>query len=224
MEFVIAAALGLALGARHAFEPDHLAAVSTLMAERPRPRQAALQGALWGLGHTAALVAVGVALILARAELAPAVERGLELAVAIMLIGLGVRGVRAALRDGGDGPLHVHAHGGRAHAHHGPTGHVHVGGHALALRPLLVGVLHGLAGSGALAALAMGEVASSPAAIGYVVAFGLGSIAGMTAVAALAAVSLARLTVSPRALRRLRVGSGAAAIVVGLAWGALALA
>lgn len=224
MELVIATGLGLAVGARHAFEPDHLAAVSTLVAEQPRPRQAALLGALWGLGHTAALIAVGLVLVLARAELAPAVERGFELVVAAMLIVLGVRAVRAALRDGTTGAPHVHHHGGRAHVHGGPPAHIHVGARALALRPLVVGVIHGLAGSGALAALAMAEVASSPAAVGYVASFGLGSVVGMAAVSGLAAMSLARLSVSARTLRRVRVGSGAFAIAIGVAWGALALA
>ena len=83
---VAATGLGVVLGARHAFEPDHLAAVSTLVAERPRPRHAAALGALWGLGHTAALAVVGLGLVAAKAELAPTAERGFELVVAAMLI------------------------------------------------------------------------------------------------------------------------------------------
>ncbi|MCA9679224.1 MAG: hypothetical protein KC464_29610, partial [Myxococcales bacterium] len=70
--------LGVALGARHALEPDHLAAVSTLVAERPRPRQAALLGAMWGLGHTLSLVVVGAALMLARGELPDGTVRAAE--------------------------------------------------------------------------------------------------------------------------------------------------
>lgn len=215
--------LGIVLGARHAFEPDHLAAVSTLVADRPRPRQAALLGALWGLGHTIALLAVGVVLLVARAELSPTVEHGFEVAVAAMLIGLGARSLVLALRDGRRGALQVHAHGDASHVHAGPRGHVHVLDRTLALRPLIIGTIHGLAGSGAMAALAMAQMPTRAAAVAYVLLFGLGSSLGMAAVSSLAAVSLARVTARGPALRRLRIGAGALAVVVGIGWGALAL-
>lgn len=216
--------VGIALGARHAFEPDHLAAVSTLVSERPRPRQAALLGALWGLGHTLALVAVGAVLLVFRAELSARVEGAFELAVALMLIGLGARSVVLAVRDGGRGAAQAHSHRGAPHVHPGPAAHVHVFDRPLALRPLLVGVVHGLAGSGGLAALALSEMSTRAAAIAYVVLFGLGSVVGMAAVSALAALSLARVTARAPALRTLRIGAGATAVVVGLAWAALAIA
>ncbi len=221
---VASGALGIALGARHAFEPDHLAAVSTLVSERPRPRHAAVLGALWGLGHTAALLAVGVVLLIARAELSPRVEAGFEIVVAAMLIALGVRSVVLALRDGRRGETHAHAHGDHAHVHAGPRGHVHVFDRTLALRPLLVGLIHGLAGSGGMAALAMAEMPTRATAIVYVLLFGLGSVVGMAAVSALAALSLSRVAPHAPALRRLRIGSGALAVVVGIVWGALAVA
>ena len=217
-------ALGIALGARHAFEPDHLAAVSTLVSERPRPRQAALLGALWGLGHTAALLAVGVGLLIARAELSPRVEGIFELAVAAMLIGLGVRSLVSAMRDGRRGEPHPHAHGDHAHVHPGPRGHVHVFDRTVALRPLLVGLIHGLAGSGGMAALAMAEMPTRATAVLYVLLFGLGSVVGMAAVSAIAARSLARVAARAPALRHLRIGAGALAVVVGVVWGALAIA
>jgi hypothetical protein len=219
----VAAGLGLVLGARHAFEPDHLAAVSTLVAERPRPRQAAALGALWGLGHTAALAVVGIALVIAKAELAPAAERGFELVVAAMLIALGARSIVLALRQGRDGDAHAHAHGDHTHVHAGAVPHVHLGARALALRPLVVGVIHGLAGSGALAALAMAEMHSTATSLAYIALFGLGATAGMAAVSAAAALSLGRLAPGAATWRRVQLGSGALAVVIGVAWGALAI-
>ncbi len=219
----VAAGLGLVLGARHAFEPDHLAAVSTLVAERPRPRQAAALGALWGLGHTAALAVVGIALVIAKAELAPAAERGFELVVAAMLIALGARSIVLALRQGRDGDAHAHAHGEHTHVHAGAVPHVHLGARALALRPLVVDVIHGLAGSGALAALAMAEMHSTATSLAYIALFGLGATAGMAAVSAAAALSLGRLSPGAATWRRVQLGSGALAVVIGVAWGALAI-
>jgi hypothetical protein len=183
---VTSCALGAALGARHALEPDHLAAVSTLIAERPRPRQAAALGALWGIGHAATLLVVGAVLLLARGELPAGVVAAGEALVAVMLIVLGARSVRLALR-GGDGPATAHAHGGRLHVHGGAPRHLHLGEQTLAVRPLLIGLVHGLAGSGGLTALALAEMPTTAGAIGYIVTFGLGSIAGMAAISGLAA-------------------------------------
>ncbi|MEZ4400071.1 MAG: hypothetical protein R3B06_08635 [Kofleriaceae bacterium] len=217
-------ALGAVLGARHAFEPDHLAAVSTLVSDRPRPRHAAALGALWGLGHTAALLAVGLTLVATRTTLAPAAERGFELAVAAMLVVLGVRSVIQAVRDGRRGQVHAHTHGDRTHVHPGPRSHVHVWTRTIAVRPLVVGLIHGLAGSGGMAALAMAEMSTTSAAALYVLLFGVGSTVGMAAASAGAAASMTHLTVGAPAARRVRIGAGVLAVAVGLAWGALAIA
>src|SRR5947209_11748039 len=140
--------LGLLLGMRHALEPDHLAALATLLADDRGARRGALLGAFWGLGHTLALFAVGALLAVLGAALPARVADAFELCVAAMLIALGARALRRALRDGGQGALHQHLHGHRAHAHAAPADHVHVGGLTLSLRPLLVGLVHGLAGRG----------------------------------------------------------------------------
>jgi hypothetical protein len=220
---VTGCALGAALGARHALEPDHLAAVSTLIAERPRPRQAALLGALWGLGHALTLLVVGAALLLARGELPASVVAIGEGVVAAMLIVLGARSLRLALR-GGDGPATPHAHGGVPHVHGGAARHLHLGARTVAVRPLLIGLVHGLAGSGGLTALALAEMPTTAGAIGYIVTFGLGSIAGMAAVSGLAGASLARIAGGARA-RTVTVGAaGALSVIVGVAWGTIAIA
>src|SRR6188768_3430621 len=141
------------MGARHALDPDHLAAVSVLAADAPGARRGALLGAMWGLGHAIALLATGLVVAALAADLPPALCDAFELVVAVMLVILGGRAVQRAFRDGDRGPSMLHAHRGVAHVHPGLGTHVHMAKRALALRPLIVGVVHGLAGSGALTAL-----------------------------------------------------------------------
>jgi hypothetical protein len=216
--------LGLAIGARHALEPDHLAAVSTLVAERPGWRRGALMGAAWGLGHAAALAVVGAALILADAAMPAAVVRGLELGVALLLVVHGARALIQAARAGGTGAVVRHRHRAGEHEHAAVVPHVHVGGRALAWRPLVIGVVHGLAGSGALAAAAIAELSSGAARLGFIATFALGSIAGMAALSAAAGAGLRPLARHPSMTRALISASGAASAVIGVWWGALAVA
>ena len=116
--------LGSLLGMRHALEPDHLAAVSTLVSGERSSYKAAFLGACWGLGHTLALVAVGVVAVMLRAELPVRVSNLFEFGVAIMLVGLGVRAIYLAARQGPAGPTRAHHHGRTVHVHSGATGHI----------------------------------------------------------------------------------------------------
>lgn len=164
-----AIALGLAQGARHSFEPDHLAAVSVLVGESPRLRRAAWLGAVWGLGHTITLVAIGSALLMVDGALPPRADAAFELAVGAMLIGLGGRAL-------------IRAH--RTEAPHAVRG---------AWQALLVGGVHGLAGSSALIALMFAALPTAMERILYISLFGLGSIAGMAAVSVITGAWLERL-------------------------------
>jgi len=211
--------VGVAMGARHALDPDHLAAVSVLAADAPGPRRGALLGALWGVGHAAALLGSGLVLAALAAELPPALGDVFELAVAVMLIVLGGRAVHRAVRDAGAGPARFHAHGDVSHRHAGPPAHVHVARRTLALRPLAVGVVHGLAGSGALTALVLARLPSTQLRFTYLALFSAGSIAGMCALSGLAGWPLARVARHPRAARLLLGGVGAASAILGLVWG-----
>ncbi len=200
--------LALALGVRHSMEPDHLAAVSTIVAER-RGRRAAAQGAAWGLGHTLALLAIGGVLLLARRGLPERIDDALECVVALTLLYLGARAIGRAV-DRGGGPVHAHAHGGTSHQHAGPSDHVHLAGWTLARRPLVVGLLHGLAGSGALTALAMPSLGSG---MWFLFCFGLGAMAGMALLCGLAGLALGRLRGSARWLLG---GAGMLSLILGL--------
>lgn len=211
-------AFGLLTGMRHAFEPDHVAAMSTLVAEGHGSRRTAMLGAWWGLGHTAALLVVSVWLGVLRAGLPPSVERALEFGVAVMLIGLGVRAVRRGMVEMRGGADAWHAHGRGAHHHPALGRHVHVGRWALTPRAFLIGIVHGLAGSGALAALALSEVSALPARLLFVALFGLGSVLAMAALSGLAGWQLARLATRPGLPAWLHVAAGVLSLVVGGLW------
>ncbi|MHB8420454.1 MAG: HoxN/HupN/NixA family nickel/cobalt transporter [Myxococcales bacterium] len=212
-------AFGFALGLRHAFEPDHLAAVSTLVAGgRRRASAAAFLGALWGLGHTLAILALGGTLLVLRVRLPDRTQALLELAVAGMLVLLGGRGLWRAFRltRATGGP---HAHGGLVHSHGGDPAHFHLGPFALGVRPLLVGLVHGLAGTGALTSLVMAELPTAASALVYLATFGLGSLLGMACVTYGAAAPLIRLS-SVRGRAAVMSATGLGSLAFGLYWGA----
>src|SRR5476649_2778710 len=179
LEILTSSGLGSLLGMRHALEPDHLAAVSTLVTGERNSYKAAFLGICWGLGHTFALIVVGTVLVVLRAEMPARVADGFEFCVALMLIGLGLRAIYLAAHQGSEGPARVHHHGHTVHVHEGVPAHVHIGTWTLARRPLLVGAVHGLAGSGALTALVLTTLPSTAARVTYMALFGLGSTVGM---------------------------------------------
>jgi hypothetical protein len=201
--------LALALGVRHASEPDHLVAVSTLVAGEPNARRAARLGAIWGVGHSLALLVVGGALLILHGELSVRMAALFELGVAGMLLVLGVRSIARAVRMRRNAGVHV------AVAVHD---HVHVdvnGG----VRPLLVGLVHGLAGSGALTALALASMPSLGSGFVYMLCFGLGSVVGMAALSGLIGVPLSRACARLQLRAAALATTGLLSVVVGLAWG-----
>ncbi len=211
--------LGSLLGMRHALEPDHLAAMSTLVTGERNRYKAALLGACWGLGHTLTLVAVGAVLVLLRAEMPARLSDAFELCVALMLVALGVRAIYLAARQGPAGPVHAHQHGRVAHVHPGATAHVHIGAWTLARRPLLVGAVHGLAGSGALTALVLATLPSTSARLTYMAVFGLGSTLGMAALSGLLGWPLARLGSHRTLARAVSLAVGCVSTTLGVVWG-----
>jgi hypothetical protein len=227
--------LGLLVGLRHSFEPDHLTAVSTLVGQARGGRGGALLGAVWGLGHTLALVAVGAILMAIGASLPERIGAMFELGVAAMLLVLGARAIVIAVRDGASRhhvhlagerrcvPAHAHAHPqaqaqARAHPHVQAHPHVHVGMRTLAWRPLVVGLVHGLAGSGALTAIAFAELPGTAARLLYMALFGLGSIAGMALASGAAGVALRIVALSGGARRGVGLATGVLSIAVGILW------
>jgi hypothetical protein len=204
--------LGFANGMRHALEPDHLAAVSTLVAGKRSAIASVRYAAAWGAGHAAMLVVVGGALALLRTRLPDLASDGLELVVALVLIGLGVRGLGQAIHARGHAREHAREQG---HAHRRDGGR-----DSLTRLPFLVGLVHGLAGSGALAALVISQLASPAFAIGFITVYAVGAAAGMATLAGLLGWPLARLARAPRLVPVLVGVSAAASLLVGVAWAA----
>lgn len=179
------------LGMRHALDPDHLVAVSTLATEERRSWPAARLGLIWGLGHLLPVSLLGLLLLLLQLTLSERVGGMLELGVGILLVVLGVRTLIRFQKERVH--FHLHAHGGDAHAHfHGhsgaeeaahknhPTSHHHGGRRGLLT--FATGVIHGLAGSGAAAVLAAAAAPSLPIGVAYLLVFGVGTAIGMLAV------------------------------------------
>jgi hypothetical protein len=225
LELVASSGLGSLLGMRHALEPDHLAAVSTLVTDGrdvhgpSRRAKAAFLGMCWGLGHTFTLFASGAVLVVLRVEMPSAAADFFELCVALMLVALGVRAIFQAARQGPSGPVRMHHHRGLVHRHPGTPEHIHLGTWTLARRPLLVGAIHGLAGSGALTALVLTTLPSTAARLSYMTVFGLGSTLGMAAMSGLLGWPLARVGSNRTLARGVSFAVGCVSTALGLFWG-----
>ncbi len=189
--------LGLLLGLQHALEADHLAAVASLSTRAGNLRDAARHGAAWGIGHTLTLLAFGGVLLLIDRAVSPWLTDALEFAVGAMLIGLGIDVLRRAWRQRVH--FHVHSHGERRHFHahshaaggdHAADPHSHSHARALPRRALLVGMMHGLAGTAALLVFALGSVESVAQGLAYIAVFGVGSILGMSLLAVVVSLPL----------------------------------
>jgi ABC-type nickel/cobalt efflux system permease component RcnA len=210
--------LGLLLGARHAIEADHVAAVAALAARSRSPRQGTLLAAVWGLGHAATLLVLGGALIAAGLSLPEAVGRAFEALVGVLLVYLGLDVLWRVRREGvhlhahthGDGHTHVHVH---AHADHEAHHHDHP------RRPLrrafLVGGAHGLSGSGAAVLLALPGAATPAAAVGGLALFALGSVLGMTLFSAAITLPLRAARFSGALARGVERALGLASVGIG---------
>jgi hypothetical protein len=228
--------VGFLLGMLHATDADHVIAVSTIVSRQGNVKSAASIGALWGVGHTLTVFLVGGAIILFSLVIPPRVGLGMEFAVAVMLILLGVftlsgvtRWVRDNMFPAPDGSFPGHSHAAMqpaAHLHphvHGDYVHVHAHGHApdnhghresatpqawldrrlsglpgyRAVRPLAIGIVHGMAGSAAIALLVLAQIRDPLFGLLYLLLFGVGTIAGMmlitTVIALPFAYSLQRL-------------------------------
>lgn len=239
-------ALGFFLGMRHATDPDHVIAVTTIVARHRTARGAALIGAVWGVGHTLTILVVGGGIILFSWVIPGRLGLSMELAVGVMLIVLGIANLRDVLRlvrrsaatapEAASGHLHSHphSHGDYVHSHahgHEPESHPHqpeqtpvgwldrhFGGLGLyqLVRPLVVGVVHGLAGSAAVALLVLATISNPKWAVLYLLIFGIGTIVGMMLITVAIALPFA---LSPRQSRfagRLRLASGLVSVAFGL--------
>jgi len=204
--------LGFLLGLRHALDADHVVAVTAIISRSGSIRQASWAGILWGSGHTVTLFIVAAVVLIFKFTIPEPVVLTLEIAVGVMLILLGCN----VLRQVWQGKIHWHSHkhdGMNAHSHlhsHAKTrehrhGHVSFG----------MGLVHGLAGSGALVLLALSSASTVYTGMLFVLIFGLGSILGMLVTTTLLALPLHKAVNSARVHRTIVITSGCASIVVG---------
>lgn len=201
MNFGALLLLGLLFGMQHATEADHLAAVATLAARERHIGSAVRQGVFWGLGHSLTLLTFGGAMMVAGIVLSDRWIHGLEGAVGVMLVLLGLDLLRRMWRDQVHFHVHTHQTGFAAefhvhvHSHEGERSLDRLAPHRheyrpVPLRALLVGIVHGMAGSAALVLLTLQQIKSPWIGLGYVVLFGLGSLLGMAVLSAIVSVPM----------------------------------
>jgi len=213
--------LGFLIGMIHAFEADHMAAISTLATENKK--QLVLRGAVWGLGHTITLLVISMAVVLFSFVLSEQGAAALEFAVGVMLVYLGIdvvvrfrrQRMHFHLHSHGDQPPHLHLH---SHKHdtaeHSQSAHQH--SHGFPFRALVIGLIHGAAGSAGIIVLAAASAQNAWVALGYVALVGVGSIFGM---AGLSAVVSLPIGYAPRNAKWLHAGAKMAVATVAITLG-----
>jgi hypothetical protein len=241
-------ALGFFLGMRHATDPDHVIAVSTIVSREREIGKSAWIGVFWGIGHTLTIFAVGAAIILFDVAISPRIGLSMELAVGLMLILLGIVNVVSFFRDmpsasdraGTSAPpqqevvhSHAHSHGDFIHIHshsHVLEVHVHAGRNPVAwldrvflrfklyrpLRPLMIGIVHGMAGSAAVALLVLATIGDPRWAVAYLLVFGIGTIAGMMVITMSIASTFHLARGKQAFLQRLAMASGVLSLGFGI--------
>lgn len=238
-------ALGFFLGMRHATDPDHVIAVTTIVSRQRSVARSAWIGVFWGIGHTLTILLVGAAIILFNLVIPPRIGLSMEMSVGLMLTILGLMNVASFFRSV---PIlapqtpegrqvvhsHPHSHGDYIHTHahgHSPEEHAHRPNQTpLAyldrafgrlglyqyIRPLVVGIVHGLAGSAAVALLVLTTIRNSHWAVAYLLVFGVGTIAGMMLITMSLASTFRFIAKSQRFARRLALASGLLSLAFGL--------
>jgi hypothetical protein len=183
--------LGALLGVRHALDPDHMVAIGTITAGVPSRRRSVIVGAMWGLGHALTLMFVGGSIVLFRVAVSARVGLAMEYSVALMLIALGLLNLASARHAEPADPSRA--------------------------RPFIVGMMHGMAGSAAIALIVLAAIRETATGMIYLALFGLGTIAGMIGVTALVAFPVTMTVAAVGVSRRwLLVASGLVSVVFGL--------
>ncbi len=215
--------LGFVLGLKHALDADHLVAVSTIVSERKGFWSSSIVGALWGLGHTASLLIVGLIVIAFHFQIPDKIAMGMEFSVALMLIILGAN-VLWKIKKGTTFHVHTHEHNHHLHVHPHLHEHAHEQSHhhtaKVGKKPFFVGMVHGMAGSAALMLVVLATISSRALALLYIAIFGIGSVGGMFLMSALIGLPFSITSKHDRLNSIIRTSAGIISVCFGLfyAW------
>jgi High-affinity nickel-transport protein len=214
--------LGVVTGLRHSIEADHVAAVLSVVASNHKNiKRASMLGAIWGLGHTASLFVAGLVVLLFAVNISETVSSRLEFGVGIMLLFLGFTTLTGwsigkffkGLRHQKSSHKHIHHHyqGNVVHSH----GHAHDSEHRHGHKSLIVGMVHGMAGSGALLLIVLSTINSIPLGLAYIAIFGAGSIGGMAGISTLMGIPFVKLANSAKISLLLRYAAAITTLAIG---------
>ena len=213
--------LGLVTGLRHSMEADHIAAVLSVVASNHKNiKRASMLGAIWGLGHTMSLFVAGLVVLLFAVNISETISSRLEFGVGIMLLFLGFTTLTGwsigkffkGLLYQKSSHKHIHYHESNiVHSH----GHIHDNEHKHGHKSLIIGMVHGMAGSGALLLIVLSTINSIPLGLAYIAIFGAGSIGGMVAVSTLMGIPFVKLSNSARISFALRYAAAITTLAIG---------
>jgi ABC-type nickel/cobalt efflux system permease component RcnA len=213
--------LGLVTGLRHSIEADHVAAVISVIASSHKNiKRASILGALWGLGHTISLFIAGLLVLLLAVNISETVSSRLEFGVGIMLLFLGITTITGwsigkffkGLRNQKSSHKHIHNHQSNVvHSHV----HVHDTEHRHGHKSLIIGMVHGMAGSGALLLIVLSTIHSIPLGLAYIAIFGAGSIGGMAGISTLIGIPFVKLANSAKVILLLRYAAATTTLAIG---------
>lgn len=213
--------LGVLTGLRHSMEADHIAAVLSIVASSHKNiKRASMLGAIWGLGHTMSLFVAGLVVLLLAVNISETISSRLEFGVGIMLLFLGFTTLTGwsigkffkGLRHQKSSHKHIHYHQGNiVHSH----GHIHDNEHKHGHKSLIIGMVHGMAGSGALLLIVLSTINSIPLGLAYIAIFGAGSIGGMAGVSTLMGIPFVKLSNSAKISIALRYAAAITTLAIG---------
>jgi len=209
--------LGLLSGISHAFDADHIAAVSTMASRKLSAGKSSLLGLFWGFGHAIALFIAGLIVLLLKITIPEKLALFFESIVALMLIALGLNVLLAIRKE--KMHMHMHRHGEmeHIHLHSHKSAYYHRHDHVQLKKSLIIGLIHGLAGSAALTLLILASISSTMLGLTYILLFGIGSMLGMALVSAIISLPF-RLIPNKlhNAQKLLRLSAGLISITIGL--------
>jgi sulfite exporter TauE/SafE len=210
IEIITTLLFGLINGLKHSLEPDHITAVSTIASKTKSFKKSTFVGILWGCGHTISLFIVGIILLSLKITIPKIISLSFELIIGVMLIVLGVNTFYNLKKANIN--LHYHDEKKKYHLHSNSEWYPHV----QMYKPLIIGLLHGLAGSAALSLIVLSTVNSLLLGMTYILIFGIGSIIGMLTISGVLGLPFVLISKTKRFLKILKISISSISIIIGV--------